>query len=140
MPYDAEEPSYDEPDREVDELVRAALDAAFEVYRETGPGLDEAIYEAAMCRELELRGISFQKQVIYAIHYKGAEIGSRRVDLLIGGRLIVELKSVETLLALHKAQLLTYLKIAGHKLGLLINFNTPLLKDGIKRVINPKGR
>lgn len=140
MPYDDEEPPYVEPDREVDELVRRALDAAFEVYRETGPGLDESIYEAAMCRELELRGVPFQKQVIYAVYYKGTEIGSRRVDLLLGGRLIIEIKAAETLLPLHKAQLLTYLKISGHKLGLLINFNSPFLKEGIKRVVNPRGR
>lgn len=140
MPYDDDSPPNVEPDRELDEWVRTVLDAAFEVYRETGPGLEEALYEAALCRELELRGVPFQRQVIYEVHYKDQKIGERRVDLLVAGRLIVEIKAVETLLPLHKSQLLTYLKIAGHKLGLLINFDSALLKDGIKRVINPKGR
>ena len=85
--------------------------------------------------ELQLRGISFARQVDMPVEYKGVAIGTRRIDLVVGGRLIVELKSVEQLGPLHRAQLMTYLRITGLTLGLLINFNTIILKDGLKRVI-----
>ena len=135
MPYDEEDPPYVEPDRELDELARAVIGAAIEVHRRTGPGLDEALYLGALCIELRLRQVPFQRQVDIPVLYKGEEVGRRRLDLLVGGRLVVELKSVETLAPLHSAQVRTYLKITGFKLGLLINFNTIILKDGLKRII-----
>jgi GxxExxY protein len=135
MPYEGEEPSYVEPDRELDELARLTIGAAIEAHRRLGPGLDEGMYQGAMEVELQLRGISFARQVDMPIEYKGVAIGTRRIDLVVGGRLIVELKSVEQLGPLHRAQLMTYLRITGLTLGLLINFNTIILKDGLKRVI-----
>jgi GxxExxY protein len=110
--------------------------AAIEVHRTLGPGLDEGLYEAALCIELRLRSIPFLKQVIVEVEYKGEKIGEKRLDLLVGGRLIVELKAVESIVPLHKAQVLTYEKITRLKLGILINFNCELLKDGIRRIIN----
>ena len=142
MPYEGEEPPYLdrprlEPDPILDELTGAVIGAAIEVHRQLGPGLDEMLYEAAMCTEFRLRSISFARQVIVPVMYKGEQIGEKRLDLLVDRRVIVEIKAVESLCALHKAQLHTYLKIMKYKLGLLINFNSLVLKDGIKRVINP---
>jgi GxxExxY protein len=119
----------------LDELARLTIGAAIEVHRRLGPGLDEGMYQGAMEVELQLRGISFARQVDMPVEYKGVAIGTRRIDLVVGGRLIVELKSVEQLGPLHRAQLMTYLRITGLTLGLLINFNTIILKDGLKRVI-----
>jgi GxxExxY protein len=137
MPYEGEEPPYLEPDRETDELARAVIGAAIEVHRQFGPGLDEALYHAALCIELKLRGIPFASEVVINVNYKGEKIGVWRSDLIVGGKLLVELKAVETLSSLHKAQVLTYLKLTGLKLGLLINFNVEILKDGLKRIIRP---
>jgi GxxExxY protein len=135
MPYEGEDPPYAEPDRELDELARHAIGAAIEVHRRLGPGLDESLYQGAMEVELQIRGIPFARQVDTPVEYKGVAIGRRRIDLVVGGRLIVELKSIEQISPLHKAQVLTYLRITGLKLGLLINFNTIILKDGLKRII-----
>jgi GxxExxY protein len=135
MPYENEEPPYVEPDRELDELARLTIGAAIEVHRRLGPGLDESLYQAAIEVELQSRGIPFARQVEVPVEYKGVKIGTRRIDLIVGNRLVVELKAVEQLTPLHKAQGLTYLKITGLKLALLINFNTIILKDGIKRII-----
>jgi len=142
MPYEGEEPPYVErprlePDPELDELTGAVIGAAIEVHRQLGPGLDEKLYESGMCVEFRLRKIPFARQLIVPVTYKGEVIGEKRLDLIVGNRIIVEIKAVEALTALHKAQLHTYLKIMRFKLGLLINFNCPVLKDGIKRVINP---
>jgi GxxExxY protein len=137
MPYEEEEPPFVEPDRELDALASAVIGACLEVHKKLGPGLDEGLYERALCVELRLRDIAFVHQVVVPVEYKGEVIGERRLDFIIAGRLIVELKAVEELSPLHKAQLLTYLKITGLKLGLLVNFNSILLKDGIKRVIRP---
>ena len=97
--------------------------------------MNESLYEAAMCIELRAHNIPFARQPIFPVMYKGEAIGECRLDLLVGGRLVVELKAVEALAPVHKAQVITYLKILNLELGLLINFNTTLLKDGIKRVI-----
>ena len=137
MPYEGEEPPFVEPDLELDELARAVIGAGIEVHRRLGPGLDESLYHAALGIELRLRQVPFARQVEVHAEYKGEVIGKRRLDLLVGGRLIVELKAVEALSPLHSAQLRSYLKIAKLPLGLLINFNTIILKDGIKRIINP---
>jgi GxxExxY protein len=142
VPYEDEEPPYVErprlePDPALDDLTAAVIGAAIEVHRQLGPGLDEALYKAGMCVEMRLRNIPFACEVTVPVFYKGEQIGKKRIDLVVGERIVVELKAVECLTALHKAQLHTYLKIMNYRLGLLINFNCPVLKDGIKRVINP---
>jgi GxxExxY protein len=106
-----------------------------EVHRILGPGFLESIYEEALCVELGLRSVSFQRQVPLPLIYKGVAIGQSRLDLLVQTKLIVEIKTVDTLAPIHKAQAISYLKATGYQLALLINFNAALLKDGIKRVI-----
>ena len=135
MPYEEEDLQWGEPDPVVDALAKAVIGAAIEVHRHLGPGLDESLYETAMARELTLRNIRFAKQVDMPVLYKGELLGEKRLDFLIDQKLVLELKAVEQLTPLHKAQVKTYLKIAGLSLGLLINFNVSLLKEGIKRVI-----
>ncbi len=122
-------------DEEVEKLAHAVIGAAIEVHRVLGPGLVEGVYEEALCIELTLRGIPFARQPVVIVSYKGRAVGESRLDLLVGNVLVVELKSVEALLPVHKAQLVAYLKITNNKLGLLINFNVPYLKEGLKRVI-----
>lgn len=124
-----------EPDSEMNSLTHAVIGAAIEVHRELGPGLDESLFREAMCIEMTLRRIPFQKELEVDVRYKGRVIGKRRLDFLIAGKLILELKAVEQITSLHKAQVNTYLKITGLHLGLLINFNTIVLKDGIRRII-----
>jgi GxxExxY protein len=121
---------------EVEDLAYKVIGAAIEVHRELGPGLAESHYQKAMSRELDLRGIPHAKEVDLDVTYKGATIGKVRIDLLIGGVLILELKAVESLSPVHRAQAVTYLKLTKLTLALLINFNTAILRDGIKRVIN----
>ena len=125
------------PDRngvEVD-LTEKVIACAIEVHKGLGPGLLEAAYEEAMCIELEDAGIPFERQVELAALYKGRPVGEYRLDLVIDDRVIVELKAVERLDPVFQAQLLTYLRISGKLVGLLINFNSRLLKDGIKRLV-----
>jgi GxxExxY protein len=124
-----------EPSEEVDSLAREVIGAALEVHRQLGPGYLESIYEEAMVVELGLRSIPYERQVKIQVVYKNHSIGEGRLDLLISKILPIELKAVEALAPIHQAQLLSYLKITGLHLGLLINFNVPLLKQGIKRVI-----
>lgn len=119
-----------------DDGTREIIAAALEVHRHLGPGLLESAYEECLCFELELRNISFERQKPLPISYKGKNLDcAYRLDLLVGNRILLELKSVEKLLPIHEAQLLTYLKLSGMKTGLLINFNEQLLKDGIKRFV-----
>ncbi|MGD0139148.1 MAG: GxxExxY protein [Tepidisphaeraceae bacterium] len=124
-----------EPDEELDRLAHEVIGAAIEVHRILGPGFLESIYEEALCVELKLRAIPFQRQVTVRVVYKGVAIGQGRLDLLVHGKLIVEIKTVETLAPIHTAQSISYLKATGHQLALLINFNAAILKDGIKRII-----
>jgi GxxExxY protein len=124
-----------EPDSEVDALARAVIGAAIEVHRRLGPGLTENLYENSLCVELRLRGIPFVRQAVVHVEYKGEVVGEFRLDLLVGGRLVVELKAIEQFAPVHKAIAITYLKITKCQLALLINFNVPVLKDGIKRVV-----
>ena len=126
-----------EPDERVDELAHIVIGAAIEVHKVLGPGFLESVYEEALCFELQMRGIPFERQAAIAVNYKGCEVGEGRLDLLVGSVLIVELKAVSELAPVHSAQVISYLKATGHKLGLLINFDVRMLKDGIKRVINP---
>jgi GxxExxY protein len=113
------------------------IGAAMEVHRHMGPGLLESSYEECLCRELSHRGIPFTRQVAVPLVYKGVRLeGSLRLDLLVAGLVIVEIKAVEGVLPIHQAQLLTYLKHSDLWLGLLINFNAPLLKNGLTRILN----
>jgi len=113
------------------------IGAAIEVHRELGPGLLESSYEICLARELELRGISFEFEKPLPLEYKGVRLDcGYRLDLLVSGAVIVEVKSVATLAPIHEAQLLTYLKLTGVKVGLLINFNVVVLKSGLKRLVH----
>jgi GxxExxY protein len=124
-----------EPDEEIDKLAHRVIGAAIEVHRYLGPGFTESVYEAALVHELDLQGLACQRQVPVAVGYKDATIGAGRIDLLAANRLIIELKLVESLLPVHHAQLLSYLKATGIQLGLLINFNVHVLRNGIKRIV-----
>lgn len=121
----------------LNELSKVVLDSAFEVRRTLGPGLLESAYEAALERELQLRGIPVQRQVPVFMSYKGVDIGEAyRIDMLVDERLIVECKAVEMNKPIFAAQCLTYLMAKGLSLGLVINFGCTLLKNGIERVVN----
>ncbi len=118
-------------------LSEQVIGAAIEVHRELGPGVLESSYELALHHELALRGISSERQVLLPLTYKGLVVpDAYRIDLLVEGGIVVELKTVETLKPIHTAQLLTYLRMSGNALGLLINFHVPLLRDGLKRVVH----
>lgn len=119
---------------EDDPLTREIIGAAIEVHKTLGPGLLERTYEICMLRELELRGLKCEAEKSIPLNYKGITIeNGYRVDLVVEDKVVVELKSVQALEPIHEVQLVTYLKLSGHKVGLLINFNVVLLKDGIKR-------
>ncbi len=121
---------------EFDDLSNRVIGAALEVHKNLGVGLLESAYEAALAYELQERNISFKQQASLPVQYKNIEIDcAYRIDLLIENMLIVELKAVEKVLPIHQAQLMTYMKLANIPTGLLINFNTKLLKNGIKRVV-----
>ena len=125
----------EEPTQEIDRLAHGVIGAAIEVHRSLGPGFLESVYEEALCVELRERNIPFARQQTISVHYKGYEVGEGRLDLLIEDRLVVELKAVELLAPIHIAQVLSYLKASGLHLGLIINFNSPVLKEGIRRII-----
>ncbi|HTY87247.1 MAG TPA: GxxExxY protein [Candidatus Acidoferrum sp.] len=125
-----------EPNRKTDELARAVIGAAIEVHRQLGPGFLESIYEEALGIELEGRNIPFERQKEISVLYKRRQIGGQRIDLLVGDSLIVELKAVDALADIHTAQVISYLKATGLSLGLLINFNVPVLKQGVRRIIH----
>jgi len=115
-----------------DKLIRCAI----EVHRILGPGLLESAYEECLSHELTLHGLAYEKQKMLPIIYKGKSLDcAYRIDLLVEGRVIAELKSVEKILPVHEAQLLTYLKLAGIRTGIILNFNAPLLKDGLRRLV-----
>ena len=121
----------------LNELSGKILDSCIEVHRHTGPGLLESIYEKCLCKEFDLRGIDYKRQVVIPINYKGYSVDAYlKVDLIVVSEIIIELKAVENLDKIHSAQLLTYLKLTNKKLGLLINFNVSKLIEGFKRVIN----
>jgi GxxExxY protein len=122
---------------EIEQMATTAVDAAFAVHWELGPGLLETAYEACFARELELRGIKYQRQLPVPLDYKGKLVEAGfRADVVIGGMLLIELKAVEQVIPVHQAQVITYLKILKLPLGLLINFNEVLIKDGIQRILN----
>lgn len=119
----------------INDLSHELIGAAIEVHRELGPGLLESAYESAYAHELQLRGIGHERQKLQPVSYKGAPIDAGyRLDILAEGRVVVELKAVERLLPIHSAQLMTYLRLGSHQLGLLINFNVQKLVNGIERV------
>jgi GxxExxY protein len=125
---------FEEPTGEVDRLAFAVMDASIEVHKELGPGHDESSYEKALCIELTKRGIPFVHQSRFKLVYKGHEVGSGRIDLLVGGLLVIEIKAVEALAPIHTAQVVSYLKATNKSLALLINFNVRRVKDGVKRI------
>jgi GxxExxY protein len=115
-------------------LSREIISAAIEVHRALGPGLLESAYQACLSRELELHRLLFRQQVELPVVYKDVKLDcGYRIDFIVEERVVVELKAVEGLLPVHQAQLLTYLRLSGMRIGLLINFNVPVLKDGIRR-------
>jgi GxxExxY protein len=119
---------------EVNQITEAVIGAAIEVHRTLGPGLLESVYEECLCRELSLRNIPFKRQVSLPISYKGIYLDSGyRLDLLVDGMVVVEIKAVEQVLPVHEVQLVTYLKLGSWPVGLLLNFNVPILKKGIIR-------
>lgn len=120
-----------------EKLTEAIIGAAIEVHRMLGPGLMESAYEECLCHELSLRTISFKRQVPLPIKYKTVRLDcGYRLDLVVDENVILELKSVEQLLPIHEAQLITYLKLSNKPVGLLINFNVPVLREGIIRRVN----
>ena len=121
---------------EFDDLSSRVIGCAIEVHRELGPGLLESTYEQCLAHELTLNGISFQLQHPQSVQYKGIHLDcGYRIDVFVENKLIIELKSVDEIKGIHEAQLLTYMKLAGVKIGLLMNFNVTKLKDGIKRFV-----
>jgi len=123
LPSNAEQP-----------LTRAVISAAIEVHRALGPGLLESAYQACLCREFAHCGLKFRQQIELPIVYRDVRLDcGYRIDFVVEEKLVVELKALEALLPVHEAQLLTYLRLSGLRVGLLINFNVPVLKDGIRR-------
>ena len=119
------------------DISGAIVDAAYKVHTALGPGLLESVYEAALAHELEKRGLPVNRKVPLQVVYEEVRLEEGfRADLVVGGKVMVELKSVDRIADVHKKQLLTYLKLTGMKLGLLINFNEALIKDGITRIVN----
>jgi GxxExxY protein len=117
-------------------LTESIIGAAIEVHRHLGPGLLESVYKECMCQELRLRDMPFLAQTELPVVYKGLETGGRyRIDLIVANEVVVELKAVERLLSVHESQLLTYLKLTGKRIGLIINFNVPRSTSGILRRI-----
>jgi len=125
-----------EPSEAVDRIATEIVDAAYKVHSELGPGLLESAYEACLEHELTKRGLTVRRQVSLPVVYDSIEIeAGYRLDLVVEESVIVELKSVDALLQVHVAQVLTYLKLGGFKLGFLVNFNVTRIKDGIKRIV-----
>lgn len=120
-----------------DPLVSQVIACAIEVHRALGPGLLESAYEACLSRELELQGIPFRRQAPLTFNYKGITVDcAYRIDIIVAESLLVELKSVDHLHPIHEAQVISYLKLSKLRQGLLINFNVPLLKDGLRSFLN----
>ncbi len=121
---------------ELNAITNQIIGAAIEVHKALGPGLLESAYEECLCRELTLRRIEFERQKPLPVEYKGTRLDcGYRIDLSVAGAVVVEIKAIEAIAPIHEAQLLSYLKLGGWKLGLLINFNVSVLKDGIRRRI-----
>ncbi|WP_348799096.1 GxxExxY protein [Flavobacterium adhaerens] len=120
-----------------EELAKQIFLASLEVHKIMGPGLLESVYEICLLKELHLRNISAESQVGIPLQYKGFNLSKEyKIDILVEKELIIELKSVDTILPVHQAQLISYLKLADKKMGFLINFNVPIIKNGFKRFVN----
>jgi GxxExxY protein len=124
-----------EPSAELNAISGAVVAAAIEVHRALGPGFTEGVYEHALVVEFRSRGIQFARQARYELEYKGEIVGEGRVDFLVAGRVVVELKAVESLAPVHFAQVMAYLRVSRCQLGLLLNFNVPQLVRGVRRVV-----
>lgn len=123
-------------DASTESLASGVVDAAVAVHRELGPGLLESAYEACLAHELSLRGMPFRRQLLLPISYKQTSVDAGyRLDLVVDDRIILELKALNVVLPVHEAQLLTYLRLSKIRLGFLLNFNVPLMRDGIRRVV-----
>jgi GxxExxY protein len=122
---------------EIEPIAKQVVDAMLSVRRELGPGLLESTYQKCLAHELKSREIDVRCEVELPVHYKGLQIDAGyRIDMLVGDCTIIENKSVQALAPIHEAQLLTYLRLSGYRLGFLVNWNVPLIKDGIKRMVN----
>ena len=120
----------------INDLTGEIIGVAIEVHKALGPGLMESVYEECLCHEFDLRRIHYKRQQALPVEYKGVKLDcGYRIDLVVEGLVILELKSVDSLQPIHEAQLLTYLKLTGLKVGLLINFNVPALREGIRRLV-----
>ena len=121
----------------INELSGIVIGAAIEVHKVLGPGLLESAYENCLCHELQLKNVVFERQKPLPITYKGVDLDcGYRLDVVVQGMLVLEVKACERIEPIHQAQLLTYLKLSGLSLGLLLNFNVPMMRDGIVRVVN----
>lgn len=127
--------AFSEDEYPLQDLTEAIIAAGIEVHQDLGPGFVEKIYENALATELGLRGHAVERQLVVQVHYRGQLVGQHRIDLLVDEQIVVELKSVEALAQVHKAQLRSILKAAGKRVGLLMNFNQATLTQGVKRVI-----
>jgi GxxExxY protein len=125
-----------EPPKYLDDLAREVIGAAIAVHRILGPGFLESIYEAALAIELSTRGIEHERQVAMPVFYRDALVGEHRLDLLVAGELVIELKAVERFTTAHVAQTMSYMRAGGFRLGLLLNFHAGLMRDGIRRVVS----
>jgi GxxExxY protein len=123
--------------KNLNEITAVIIEAAIDVHRELGPGLLESVYEVCLIEELNIRGVTLKSQVVIPIIYKGKQLNKNFIiDLLVEDKVVVELKAIEFIMPVHEVQLVTYLKLSNKRIGLLINFNFPLLKDGIRRRVN----
>lgn len=121
---------------ELNEITAQIIGAAIDVHKALGPGLLESAYEACLCRELSLRELAFERQTALPVEYKGIKLDcGYRLDIVVAQTVVIEIKAISNIEPIHEAQLLTYLKLGGWKVGLLINFNVPILKQGIRRRI-----
>ena len=121
---------------DINKTTEAVIGAAIEVHRHLGPGLLESAYEECLCEELSLRQIAFKRQVALPVSYKSKKLDiGYRIDLLVNDEVVVELKTVESILPIHEAQTLTYMRLGGWQVGLILNFNVTVLKNGIKRLV-----
>jgi GxxExxY protein len=127
--------SFEEPGDEANRIANLVIGAAIEVHRHLGPGQKESIYKLALCHELELQSVNHKREVSVPVLYKGKNVGSGQVDLIVDGLIIVELKAVEQIIPLHVTQAISYLRMTNLRLALIINFNVPVLKQGIRRVV-----
>ena len=122
---------------DINKTTESVIGAAIEVHRHLGPGLLESAYEECLCEELSLRNILFKRQVVLPVSYKNKKLDiGYRIDLLVNDEVVVELKTVESILPIHEAQTLTYMRLGGWQVGLILNFNVTVLKNGIKRLVH----